>query len=87
MWLASVLNIDQNIIQINSNKDIKLLSNNLVDIVLKTGWRIGKARKYNLVFEVVVLGIKNYLPLVTFSNSHLMIGTSQVQLCELLSPT
>ncbi len=41
MWPVEVLGIDQDVIQIHYNKHIKLLIKDLVDVALKTGWRVG----------------------------------------------
>ena len=35
MTLAWILNIDKDIIQINNNKNVKLFSQNIIDITLK----------------------------------------------------
>ena len=34
MWLTYFFSIDQNIVQIHNNKDVKLFSKNLIDVVL-----------------------------------------------------
>ncbi len=36
VWLAKMLDIDQNVMQLHHYKHIKLLSKDLVDVVLKT---------------------------------------------------
>ena len=84
MWLAKVLGINQDIIQIYHNKNIKLFSKNLVDIALKTSECIEKAKGHHLVFKITISGAESHLPLVTFSNSYLIIGTSEIQLGKLL---
>lgn len=58
MWLAKVFDIDQNIVQIYNDKDIKLLYKNLIDIVLKVSKSIRKSKKYDLVLKIVVLSPK-----------------------------
>ncbi len=78
--LSWILSIDQDVIQVHYNEDIKLFSENLVDVALKTGGCIGKAKEHYLVLEVAISGAKGCLPFVTFSNLHPMIGTSQIQL-------
>ncbi len=78
MWLARVFGIDQDVIQLHHNKDIKLFSKDLVDVALKTGGCVGKSKGHYLVLEVTVSGAEGRLPLVTFSDSHLMIGTSEI---------
>ncbi len=59
---------------------MELFSKNLIDVALKTGGCIRKAKGHYLVLEVVISGMKGRLPFVTFSNPHLMIDTSQIQL-------
>ncbi len=54
---------------------------------MKTGGCVGKAERHYLVLEVAVSGAKGRLLFVTFSNPHLMIGTSQVQLGKSLGLT
>ena len=78
MWLTRVLGINQDVIQIYLNKNIKLFSKNFVDVALKTGRRIKKTKKYDLILEVIVSGIKSHLLLVTFSDSHLIIGIGEI---------
>ncbi len=75
-----ILSIDQNVIQVHYNEDIKLFSEDLVNVALKTGGCVGKAKKHYLILEVVVSGAKGRLLFVTFSNPHLVIGTRQIQL-------
>lgn len=71
------------VIQISHNKDIKLFNKDLVDVALKTNLYIGKTKRHNLIFTVAVHGIKSCLLLVTFLSSHLIIGTSDIQLDKL----
>ena len=78
MWLAWILDVDQDVIQIHHNKDIKLFSKDLVDIALKASGCVGKTKGYYLILKVAVFGAKDYLLLVTFSDFHLMVGISQV---------
>ena len=87
MWLTCFLSIDQDIVQIYNDEDIKLFSKDFIDIALKTGRSIGESKKHDLVLEIVVPGTKSSLPFVTFSNPHLMVSTGQIQLGKTLSPT
>lgn len=83
--MAKVLDINQNVLQIYHNKDIKFLSEDFVDLALKTGLCIEQSERHHLVFEVLVSGTKGRFPLVTVLNSHPMIDASPFQLCKLLS--
>ena len=85
MWLAKVFGIDQDIISICYNKDIKLLSKNLVDVALKIGGCVEKTKRHYLVLEVAISNVEGRLPFVTFSNSYLMVDIIEIQLSKPLS--
>lgn len=57
---------------------MKLLSKDIVNVTLEMGGYIGKAKKHYLVLKLAVSGAENSLPLITFSNSHRIIGTSEI---------
>lgn len=60
------------------NKDIKFLSKDYIDIALKTSRYIRKFKKHDMVFKVTISIIKDYFLFITLTNSHSMIGTSQI---------
>lgn len=75
MCMTWVINIDENIIEINDNKDLKLFGQNLIDITLEIGQSVGKSEKYYLILEIVVsslnpLFIHSFL-LFSFDGKHL----------------
>ena len=74
----TIFSIDQDVIQIYHNKDIKLFSKNLIDIALKTGWGIGKTKAYDQGLEVAVSGMEGRFLLVALSDFHPMISTSEI---------
>ncbi len=82
-----VFGTDQDIIQIHHNEDIKLFSEDFIDVVLETGGCVGKSEGHYLVLEVAVSGAEGRFLLVTFSDSHPMIGTSEIQLGKPFGPT
>ena len=45
--LAWVLSIDENVIKVNHDKDIKFFSQNLVNIALEAGRCVGKPQRYS----------------------------------------
>lgn len=85
--LVEVLSIDQNVSQINYNRDVQLFDKDLIDVVLKISWYIEKIEEHDLILEVTIPSIKNRLPFVTFLDPHLMVYTSEVLLYTLLSLT
>ena len=52
--------LNQNIIKIYNNKNIKFIFQNLIYIHLKTNLSIKKFKKFNLIFETIILYLKNY---------------------------
>ncbi len=84
--LSWIFSIDQDVIQVHYNKDIKLFNENFIDVALKTGGCIEKAEGHYLVLKVAVSGTKGRLLFIIFSNLHSMIGTNQIQLGKLLGP-
>ena len=73
MGLAKVFDIDQDIVQIYNNKDIKLLSKDFIDIALKGGRSIKKSEKHDLILKMAVLDLKSCLPFIAFMDSYLMV--------------
>ena len=86
MWLVKIFGINQDVIQIYYNEDIKFFSEDLVDVALKTGWYIEKIKRHDLVLKVAVSGAESRFSLVAFSDSHPMIGTNEIQLGKPLGP-
>ena len=86
MRMSQIFSVDQYIIKIYNNKNIKLFSQNLVDIFLENDRSIKEAKGYDLIFKMRVLDQKISLLLITFTNPYLIIGVHQVQLDEPPSP-
>ncbi len=78
MELSCNLSIDQDIVKVNYNEDIKLFNENLIDVTLKTGGYVKKAERDHLVLEVAIFDTESYLLLVNFLDSHPMIGTGEI---------
>ena len=87
MFFAFALSIDKDVIQVYYHKNVELFCQNLIDINLKYGWYVSQSKRHNLVLKVAIVGLESCLPFVFFSNSHLMVGISQIKLGKPLSPT
>lgn len=87
MRLAKVFGINQDIIPIHNNKDIKLFSKNFTDIVFKHGQNIEKSKMHDLILKMAILGLIKYLLLIAFTDFYLVVHICQIQLNKLLSPT
>ena len=77
---ALIFGVDENITQIHNEKDIEFFCEDLIDIALEHCRSIGQSKIYYLIFEVAVFGLKSSLPLISFANSHPVIGTGEVKL-------
>ncbi len=84
--LFGIFSIDQDIVQVHYNEDIQLFNKNLVDVALKAGGYVQQAKGHYLVLELAVSGAEGRFLLVTFSNPHSMVNTSEIQLSKSLGP-
>ena len=73
MALAQILGIDE---------DVKLLSQDLIDVTLKARRCIGLSERHLLIFEMAILGAESRLPFVTFLDPDLIIGIGEVRMSE-----
>ena len=80
---ALILGVDENIIQINNDKDIEFFCEDLIDVALECCRSIGQSKKYYLILKVVVSGPESSFPLISFVNSHPVIGTMKTKLGKL----
>ena len=87
MGLAWILAIDEDIISINNNKNIKLLGQDLIDITLKTGQCVEEPKKYYLVLKVAIFSLKDRFPFIALFYPHLMVSTCEIKLGELFGLT
>ena len=77
---ALIFDVDEDIIQIHNNKDIKFFRKDLIDVALECCRSVGQSKKHYLIFEVAVSGPKSSFSLIFFANSHLVIGACEVKL-------
>ena len=75
--------IDKNIIYINNDKNIKILKQDLINIILKTGQSVRELKRHYLVLKVTVLSLKSLFQFIAFFYHHLMVSTCEIKLDEL----
>ena len=75
-----VFGVDEDIIQIHNNKDIEFFRKDLIDIVLECCQSVGELKKHYFLLEVAVSGSESSLSLISFANSHPVVGTNEVKL-------
>ena len=83
--LFFVFDIDNNIIQIHNNKNIKFFYEDFINIALKCCWNISQSKRYYLILKMTVSGPKNSFLLIFCTNSHPVIGNNEVELSKSLS--
>ena len=86
MFLALILNIDENVIKVHYHKNVELFCQDLVDVTLKRGQCISQFERRDLVLKVVITGPEGRLLFIAFSDPHLIVGIGQVKLGETSSP-
>ena len=87
MTLSSVFDVNQNVIKVYNNKNIKFFYQDFVDIALEACGSIVKIEKYDLVIKIAVPQLQDCFLLVIFSNSHSMICIWQFKLSKILDVT
>ena len=80
--LAWVLGVDEDVIEINNDKDIEFLGQDLVNIALEAGRGIGQLKRHYLVLEVAVSSPESRLSFIALFYPHLMVSTREIELGE-----
>ena len=80
-----IFDVDENIIQIYNDKNIKFFHKNLINIALKYCRSISQSKRHYLILEVTIFGLESSFPHIFFANSHLVISIDEVKLGKLLN--
>ncbi len=70
--------MDQNVVPIYNDKNIKLFSKDLVNIALETSQGTRKSKGHNLIFEMIISDLKGGLLFFTTVNSYPIISNDKV---------
>ena len=87
LTLVNVFVINQDVIKVYNDRNIKVFYQGFVDIALEVSRVIKKTEKYHLVLEMAMPHLKSCFLFVTFSNSYLIICICQVQLSKIFGIT
>ena len=87
MLFALAFGVDKDIIEVYYHKNIELLCQDLVDIILERGQCVDQSKRHHLVLKMAIAGSESHYPSIVFSNPHLMVSISQIKLDEMSSPT
>ena len=83
MSLVWVLSIDEDVIEVNNDKNIEFLGQNLVNIALETGRCAGQPKKYYLLFKVTILSLESRLLFIVLFYPNLIVSICEVELGKL----
>ena len=87
MFLIDFGHVNQDVIEVNNDENIKLFDQDFVDISLEATGGIEKTERNNLILEIAVLHLEGCFPLVALLNFYLMISVCQVSLSKMLTAT
>ena len=68
LMVLSVLTVDQNIVNVDSDKNIKAVSENVIDVALKETWSFTEFKGHDKVFKQAVTDVYSSLSLLPFSH-------------------
>ena len=77
---ALILAVDEDIILIHNDENIKFFRKDLIDVAQECCRSIGQSERHYLILEVAVCGPESSLLLISFTNSHPVIGTGEIEL-------
>ncbi len=87
MLFALALSINEDVIEIYYHENVKLLGQDLIDVILKRGRCVSQSKRHDLVFEMAITGPEGHLPFIAFPDPYLMVDIGQIKLGETSSPT
>ena len=77
MFFTLAFSVDEDVIKVYYQENVKLLCQDHVNITLERGRCIGQSKKHNLILEIAIAGLKGQFLFVSFLNCHSMISISQ----------
>lgn len=80
MSLAFVFGIKKNIIQINKDQNVKFLTQDHINIILKVDQSIKKTKWHYLEVEVTILSSKNCFLFIVFFHFYFMVSIYKIEL-------
>ena len=77
-----VLSVDNDVIEVNNDKDIEFFGQDLINIALEAGQYIGQLKKHYLIFEVAVSSPESRFLFIARFYPYLMVSTCKVELSK-----
>ena len=80
MAICIIISVDEDIVQIQNNKDIKLFSKDFINIFLEACWHVCQSERHYLVLKVAVSSPERGFLFVSFADSHSIVYTGKIEL-------
>ncbi|CAJ0954795.1 unnamed protein product [Ranitomeya imitator] len=81
-----IIREDQNVIQVNNQEFIQILTENVMHKRLKNRWSIGKSERHHQILKMTLGRIKCRFPFISLPDSHQIIRTTKINLSKPTSP-
>ena len=65
--ILSILTVNQNVVNVSSDKNIKKVSENIINVALKETWDFTEFKEHNKIFKQTVMSAYSSLSLLLFS--------------------
>lgn len=78
--LVRIVGIDEDIVEVNHDVDVKEVGENVVHEGLKSGRSIGETERHNEIFICTIASAECGFPLVASSNSDIAISDAEIEL-------
>ena len=74
--------VDQDVIKVDNDTDIKKVFQQFIDIALEHHRHISESKWHDQVLIVAVSGVKCHLPFIPSTDPNAVISVTKIQLCE-----
>src|SRR5215468_3274391 len=78
--LFHVIGVNKDVVQINDDRDIKHISEDVIHKPLKGRRSVRKAERHNEPFKRTITSTKSGLPFITFGDANQVVGVFQIYL-------
>ncbi|KXN87128.1 hypothetical protein AN958_09171 [Leucoagaricus sp. SymC.cos] len=77
---SGVVRVDEDVVQIDRNADIKEVAEDVIHEMLESGRCVSKTEGHNQPFKGAVASLKSSFPLIAFGDADEMVGMSEIYL-------
>ena len=84
MMKIGIVGVDEDVVQVHEDANIKEVAKNVVHESLKGSWRIGESKRHYTPFKRAIVSSECGFPFIAFTDSDKMVGMSEVNVGEQL---